>query len=217
MKSQQSFWRLGNIGYALLLLAGVLYAAGGLTRYDAQPESKLRIDGTSTIHDWTIEGNIIGGFLEADENFAKDPGVAAKVKPKVEVTIPVRSIKSDKKAMDNVMYEAMKQKENPQIKYRLKEMTLKGKPASAEGPFLFDTKGELTVSGVTRTNDMVVTMEKLAGNKLKFSSTNTLKMTDFGIKPPAPALALGMIKTADDVKVSFSWVTAPASGEAKSQ
>src|SRR5262245_49213234 len=99
MKSQQSFWKLGNLGYALLVAAGALYAAGGLTRYDAQPESKLRIDGTSTIHDWTVEGNIIGGFLEADENFSKDPSVVSKVKPKVEVTIPVRSIKSDKVSM----------------------------------------------------------------------------------------------------------------------
>jgi polyisoprenoid-binding protein YceI len=93
-------------------------------------------------------------------------------------------------------------------------MTLKEKPSSPHGPYLFDTRGELTISGVTRTNAMVVAMEKLDANKWKFSGTNSMKMTDYGIKPPSPALALGLIKTGDDVTVSFEWVTA---GETKTQ
>jgi len=35
-------------------------------------------------------------------------------------------------------------------------------------------------------------------------------MTDHGIKPPSPALAMGLIKTGDDVKVSLEWVLAKA-------
>ena len=216
MKTQHRLLSFGTISAALLLTAGALYAAGAMVRYEAQPESKVRIDGTSTIHDWTVQGTIIGGFVEADPNFAKDPGTVSKMNPKVEVTIPVRSLKSDQAtAMNNVMYEAMKQKEFPKIEYRLKQMTLKSQPSSPAGPYLFDTKGDLTVSGVTRTNEMIVSMVKLADNKLKFTGTNSLKMTDFGIKPPAPALALGMIKTGDDVRISFEWVTAQGSGEAK--
>jgi hypothetical protein len=34
-------------------------------------------------------------------------------------------------------------------------------------------------------------------------------MTSFGIKPPAPKLALGLIHTDDDVKVTFEWLTSP--------
>src|SRR4030095_7357154 len=182
-------------GAVFLLTAGTLYAAENMVRYVAQPESKLRIEGTSTMHDWTVETTVLGGFLEADSSFASNVIPGAKMKPKVEVTIPVRQIKSDKKAMDNVMYEAMKQKEHPAIKYRLTEMALKEQPSAPNGPYLFDTKGELTVSGVTATHEMVVAMEKLEANKSKYSGTNSLKMTHFGIKPPSPALALGLIKT----------------------
>jgi hypothetical protein len=32
-------------------------------------------------------------------------------------------------------------------------------------------------------------------------------MTDFGMKPPAPSVGLGLIKTADEVKLTFEWVT----------
>jgi hypothetical protein len=34
-----------------------------------------------------------------------------------------------------------------------------------------------------------------------------LKMTDFGIQPPSPAVALGLIKTADEVTINFEWKT----------
>ena len=197
---------------ALSVALVALVAAENTARYQAQPNaSKMRIDGTSTIHDWYAESALIAGFFEAGADFGKDVTAVAAAKPKVEVTIPVRSLKSSGKApMDSVMHEAMKQKENPTIKYRLRDMTLKSKASSANGPHLFDTVGELTVSGVTRTNEMVVALEKLADNKVKFTGTNTVKMTDFGIRPPAPALALGLIKTGDDVKVSFEWVVAPA-------
>jgi hypothetical protein len=33
-------------------------------------------------------------------------------------------------------------------------------------------------------------------------------MTDFGIEPPAPKIALGAITTGDDIKFSFEWVVA---------
>jgi hypothetical protein len=40
-----------------------------------------------------------------------------------------------------------------------------------------------------------------------------VKMTDFGIEPPAPKIALGAIKTSDDVKLTFEWITAPKKAE----
>jgi hypothetical protein len=42
-------------------------------------------------------------------------------------------------------------------------------------------------------------------NLMKVTGTTTLKMTDFKVEPPAPKLALGMIKTGDEVKLIFDW------------
>jgi polyisoprenoid-binding protein YceI len=193
---------------AALLLAFAVCAGAENVRYEARPGSKVKIDGTSTIHDYTVESSIIGGFIEFDSNFPLDPSKETgdlKVTPKVDVSIPVRSIKSGKSLMDDVMHDAMKVKDFSTIKYTLKEM--KPKERKAGDPLQFDTKGDLTVSGVTKEIDMVVTMEP-TGNKLKTTGTKALKMTDFGIKPPAPAVGLGLIKTSDDVKISFEWITA---------
>ena len=37
-----------------------------------------------------------------------------------------------------------------------------------------------------------------------------VKMTSFGIQPPAPKIALGLISTGDDVKIAFEWNTGAA-------
>ena len=189
----------------------LLFAAASLqaepTRYQAQPGSKLKLEGTSTIHDWTVEGGIIGGFIEFQSEFPLDPAKPnseTKVTPKVEVSVPVRSLKSGKKLMDEIMHDALKVKDFGTIKYTLTDW--KAKDRKAGDPLQFDTKGEITVAGVKKPMDMVVTLTP-EGNKLKAVGTKELKMTDFGIKPPAPAVGLGLIKTADEVKVTFEWVT----------
>ncbi len=70
----------------------------------------------------------------------------------------------------------------------------------------FDAKGTLTVSGVTKDITMPVTMlRRVDQSRVTFSGATALKMTDFKITPPAPASALGLIKTGDDVKLTFEW------------
>jgi polyisoprenoid-binding protein YceI len=197
---------------AVALLASALTSLNADTiRYDARPGSKLKIDGTSTVHDWTVESSIIGGFMEFDSNFPLDPAQASpelKVTPKVEVRIPVRSIKSGKSLMDEIMHDAMLVKDHSQITYVLKEMKLKDPNRKPGSPLEFDTKGDLTVAGKTKAIDMVVAFQPADGGKLKVVGSKDLKMTDFGISPPSPKVALGFIKTADEVKITFEWMTA---------
>lgn len=194
------------------LVAAVLVlsvaCASAQVRYQATPGSKLKLDGTSTVHDWTVNGAIIGGFVEFESEAAVDPAqTPGEVKAKVEVNVPVTSLKSGKKMMDEIMHDALKVKDHKNIKYVLKEM--KAQSRKAGDALKYDTKGEITVGGVTKPMDMVVTLVP-EGDKLKATGTKQLKMTDFGIKPPAPAVGLGLIKTADEVSVTFEWVTKKA-------
>lgn len=191
---------------AFCLLACSDSPAQNAVRYEAQPGAgKVRIDGTSTLHDWAVESHAVGGFMELDPTFDSDLKTVT-TPPKVEVTIPVRQLKNleGKKSMDNVMYEHMNLKEHPAIKYRLLELAPKTGAASQ-----FDAKGELTVSGITRTNMMTITMERVEKTKIKVTGTSSLRMTDFDIKPPAPSiLGLKPIKTGDEVNLSFDWTVA---------
>ena len=181
-----------------LLLTAVLVGAlpAVADSYKARPGSSIKIAGTSNIHDWTVESKLIGGSMELKGDLAK----AGKVDATAEAKISVRSIKSDKKAMDDIMHAAMKVEQNPTVVFTLKELT-------AQGNMKFEAKGELTLAGVTKEVKFPVTMEKIEGDQLKVKGVLDTKMTDFGIQPPAPNIPGNPIKTADEVKVTFEWLT----------
>jgi polyisoprenoid-binding protein YceI len=208
MKTSSLLSRRTVLGVALLLAALPLRAADTV-KYVAQPGSEVKIDGTSNIHDWTVKGQIISGFMEVSPAFEKDLKAVTPA-PKVDVSIPVRSLKSGNGKMDEVMQEHMNMKQFKTITYQLTSLTLKGEPKAANGPAEYTSTGDLTVSGAKKTIEMPVTIERMDGGKLKVKGSIPIKMTDHQIKPPAPALAMGLIKTGDDVKVSIEWIVAKA-------
>ena len=197
---------------AALFLGGILSVfSAESVRYEAEPGgSKMKIDGTSTLHDWTVECGVIGGFMELDATFPDGSATPSAVQPRVEVSIPVRQLKSGKKSMDTVMLDAMKQEKFPKIEYKM--IALKPKPGAAGQ---FDATGSLTIAGVTKTNTMAVTIARADGHKLKVTGGTAVKMTDFGIKPPSPDVPglSALIKTGDEVKLSFEWMTAKAAAK----
>ena len=197
-----------RLSAALLCLASAA-SAQNLVRFESQPGSKLRMDGTSTIHEWHAESQLLGGFIELDAALVETPDKLkpGKVAAKGETFVAVRSLKcSSGKAMDAVMQEAMKEKENPRIAFKLVELTLKDVKGTAVN---FDAKGTLTVSGVTQDITFPVTMQRRVDqSRVSFSGATAMKMTDFKITPPAPTSALGIIKTGDEVKLTFEWALA---------
>jgi hypothetical protein len=178
--------------------------------------NKIRMEGTSSMHDWQVESSMIGGKAEVGPDFPLKPGAVVKPGPvtaKVEVFIPVQQLKSIEKdgkpykaSMDTRMYEEMREKDNKRISYSLTSLTLKEAPKAADQPYVFESVGNLCVAGVTNKITMPVTVTVLEENKVKFAGSVTVKITDFKMQPPAlTVLGLG-IKTGDDVKLFFEWV-----------
>jgi len=211
-----------------LALAALPVVAADLVRLDTTPTgNKVRIEGTSTIHDWQVEGSVIGGFVEVGPGFPLRPGATVqpgKVPANVSVFIPVRNLKSIEKdgkpystSMDKIMYEKLLEPTHKRITYTLKELELKELPKTPDAPYVFTSRGELCVAGVTNTITMPVTVTVLGENKVKFGGSVPVKMTDFKITPPAPSVALGLIKTGDEVKLMFEWVAAKRATPAPAQ
>jgi polyisoprenoid-binding protein YceI len=211
-----------------ILLAGILAAtmstslttrAADTTKFSARSGSKMRMEGTSNIHDWQVESPLILGYLEVGSNFPVEPGQSVspgKVEAKGEASVTVRSLKSIEKdgkpysdRMDEVMGEKLKMEQFPKIIYRLTELTLKEPAKSKDAPYVFDSKGDLEIAGVTNSVSMPINVLPMPDKKLKISGTVTVKMTDFKIEPPAPKIALGAIKTGDEVKLIFDWMVGP--------
>lgn len=203
----------------LLAVAALPLTAADVVRLDTTPTgNKIRMEGTSTIHDWQCEGTIIAGHVEVGSGIPLKPGAEAKpgkVDAKASVFIPVRSLKSIKKdgkpydtSMDNRMYEALNEANHKRISFTLTGLTLKEAPKAPEAGWTAEAVGELTVAGVTNKITMPVTVTPIGENKVKFAGSTTVKMTDFKVTPPAlTVLGLG-IKTGDEVKLFFEWVAA---------
>ena len=198
-----------NLALAVaLLLAGSLQAQNKVT-YQGQPGSKVKIEGTSNIHDWTVEGMIIAGTMELDEALLKDPK-PGKINATAKVSIPVRTLKSGKPRIDEVMQEHMNMAKFKNIEYTLTELVLKEPPKSAGGPFVLESKGDLPVSGLTKKITMPVPITKVGPDKCKASGSISLKMNQYNIKPPnANIPGMAQTTTGDDVKVSVDWMTGP--------
>jgi len=211
--------RMYTVAAIALGIATALPVVAQTTRFDSRPGAlKMRIEGTSNIHNWQVEGKLIGGYIEVGKDFPTEAGktvAPGKVDAKVEAFVPVRSLVSVEKdgspystKMDEIMWEKLKVAECPKIFFRLTELTLKEAPKAKDQPYVFDSKGELAVGGVTNKVSVPVSVTPMADGKIRITGTAALTMTDFKIDPPAPKIALGIIKTGDDVKIIFDWQVA---------
>ena len=59
-----------------LVLAGTCLEAADARLYISKPGSKIRMEGTSSVHDWQAETPFIGGQIEAGADFPQELGQA---------------------------------------------------------------------------------------------------------------------------------------------
>lgn len=175
--------------------------------------TRVSIEGTSSLHDWLVEGLIIGGTLEVGPQFPLDRASAkvGRLDARVEVFIPVRSLKSMKNgkaysnAMDDIMYGKLLESQHKRILYRLTELTLKEVPADPNVPIVLEARGDLVAAGVTNSITMLVNLLQPRPNQLRLSGSVSVKMTDFRIEPPSPKI-VDFITTGDEVTLRFDWL-----------
>lgn len=168
---------------AVILLAGWTM----MPDMSIQPESKLWVEGTSTIHDWTMT---VGAF---DGSVTATTGEIGAVS----VTVPVAQLTADNGTMNKKAQKALRADKHPTITYNLTSADLKGAGS-------FEAKGQLTIAGVTQPANFAVKGEQVADGRFRYTGSTRVNMSDFGVK--APTAMLGTIKTGDEVVVHFNVV-----------
>jgi len=208
-----------NIRIVLALVVAFTLSAQGAdqkTTYYAKSGSKVRIDGTANMmhKEWIMQGPIIIGSLQVGSGFPTEQGQQpkpGKIEAEGKATIPLNSLHSvepdgrpyDVK-MDDRMYQQMKAEQYKTINYSLKELTLQGPSKTDKAAYDFDSKGDLTVCGVTKPVSFPVVITLMPTNTIKVTGSVTVKGTDFGVEP-VKLPALGLV-TGDDYKISFDWM-----------
>ncbi|MBC8124980.1 MAG: YceI family protein [Candidatus Kapabacteria bacterium] len=182
-----------------LLIVSLLFMVGIVNLAQAETfESKsvvVRIDGTSTLHDWTAPAE----KAKANGDLTIINGELIKVNA-MWVQVDVLSIKSEKgKDMDEKIYEALSVENHPTITFNVSSQKSIRKQ---ESEYIIETVGELTIAGVKKNVDLTVKGTMQGNGDMVFKGSIKLLMSQYGMK--RPTAMLGMIKCGDAVTVSFT-------------
>jgi len=190
-----------NIRSTLLALAIVLPASGAWTVANEtlvlQPQSRLWIDGTSSIRSFSCKAGEVNAVVEASgpnaiqQLLAADKGVKT-----VSVTVPAEQLDCGNGTMNEHMRKAIKLSEHKTIEFRLADYDVAKNSDGVAGTI----RGTLLLGGVTKP----ITLKaegKPEGGMLHITGVYELNMTEYGLKPPT--LMFGRIKVGQTVKVNY--------------
>jgi polyisoprenoid-binding protein YceI len=184
---------------AVLSLLATAVRGQETARVAVSPDSKLWIDGTSNLHGWSCKAEKIEAVVDFDAAAASQLASAPpKALKRVEVKVPVRSLKCGHGGMDDNLYKALNADAEPNVSYILATFEAAGETKDS---FTLHTVGTLKIAGKENKLEMDVVATRLADGTIKATGTVPIKMTDYGIKPPTAIF--GRLKTGDEVKVNF--------------
>lgn len=152
-------------------------------------ESKIAINGTSSIHDWTSNLTKFSGdgvFIIGQQKLIKADSVT--------ISMNVKSIKSGKSIMDSKTRDALQEEDYPAIRFKSTQATLISDKK-------LRCKGDLTMAGITREVMTDVNIEYI-NSDLIINGVINITMSNYGIEPPVALL--GTLKTGDEVTVEFN-------------
>jgi len=169
---------IGILGCLVFLTLNTVQAQ----TYKSVPKvSVIKINGTSSVHDWESTTDQINADLVL--------ATGGKQIQSLVVKVPVKSIKSGKGLMDSKTYDAFESDKNPLITFQMTDATsfkLTGKDVEAI------VNGNITMAG---------TGKVLADGSFQFKGSVPLKLSEFKMK--SPTAMMGMLKTGDAVTINF--------------
>lgn len=153
--------------------------------------SKVTVDGTSNVHDWTVEAKAMNGRLDAQLESA------LKIN-QLTFTVEVEQLKSGKSGMDKNTYKALNSTKFKTIDFKMTKIQKITK--ISDNNYQLELLGDLTISGKTKTV-VINSTAQVQGSKLVLNGKHKLNMTHYGVEPPKALM--GTIKTGEEVTVNF--------------
>jgi len=185
----------------LFALAIALPASGAWTVANEmlvlQPQSRLWIDGASTIRSFSCKAGEVNAVVEAaGPNAIPQLLTGEKGVKTVHVTIPAERLDCGNGTMNEHMRKAIKLAEHQSIEFRLADYDVARGADGVSGTI----NGTLLLGGVTKPITLKAEGEP-QGGMFHVTGSYELDMTEYGLKPPT--LMFGRIKVAKTVKVNY--------------
>jgi polyisoprenoid-binding protein YceI len=161
-----------------------------------QPESKLWVEGKSTIRSFSCQAADISAVVDAVPNGIAQVAAAQKGIRAVRITVPAEKLECGNGTMNDHMRKAIQLSENPVIEFNMASYDVSKATEGVSGTLT----GTLKLGGVTKTIAIPATANPENGS-LHVIGAYELKMSDFDLTPPS--LMFGRIKVRDELNVKF--------------
>ena len=188
---------------ALIVPTGIAWTAYR-ARVPLQPESKVWVEGGSTVRSYTCRADRVNGTVTTNEGSTSIviPDLKKTVKD-AEVSVAVAGLECGNGTMNGHLRKALKADANPKITLRINSYEVT--PAS-------DAAGKVKMSGTLNIagQEKAVTIDGNAateGGKLRVKGSKQIKMSEWGVKPPS--LMMGTMKVHDPVTIHFDVALKP--------
>jgi hypothetical protein len=190
-----------NNKISIVLLAFLMVSLGGQaqTSYTLAKESTMKIDGSSTVSDWSVE------VAEATGNFTISKEIKIEVGEilysNLEFSFPVDKMESGRgPIMNDKIKVALISDVHPSVTYK----SIENKITAVNGnKFKLESVGTITAAGVSK--PLIVKLNGLFNNETKainFEGAADVTMTMFNIVKPTAFF--GKLQTADELAVTFN-------------
>ncbi|MGA9211241.1 YceI family protein [Kaistella sp.] len=171
------------VNFKTLVLAFGLFSGLAAAQKINSSNVKTTVSGTSTLHEWsmtstsgTFSGNVSGNAIQ-DMSYKMGS----------------KTLKSGKGPMDTNAYKAIQADKYPSITFTATSVNM-GKGTMT---------GKLTVTNVTKTITIPTNVTK-NGNSYTVWGQANIKMTDYGIIPPA--FMMNTVKTGNEITITVNAV-----------
>lgn len=167
--------------------------------------SRLWIQGSSNVNEFECNATNYTG--EATLPAYNDPSQLLNLDSEllfVKVDIEVDSIDCGKRKMNSDLREALQAKSYPDITFVFDDANLLSVPQSIDDGFEVEVQGYLTVAGTTKKISFQTDAYFLDDRRVRAVGESTIKMTDYGVKPPTALM--GLIRADEELTVHFDLV-----------
>lgn len=174
-------------------------------RLTASPDSRLWVDGTSTLRDFSCEaGRMDVTVVLGSPPSGLDASEVAGAVEDASAAVPALRLDCGNDTMNKHMRNALKVEYVSTIRFRLARHAV---AAAAGDSATVEMSGNLTLAGVERALPLVVTLRRESGDTLRVTGGVDLDMTDFDVEPPS--LFFGTLNVGRRVEVLFDVLLTP--------
>lgn len=170
-----------------------------------QPESRLWVEGTSTVRGFSCAAGTINAAVEAGTTGAVAATLSGqKAIRSVRIEIPAKSLDCDNGTMNGHMYKALDADKHGSIVF-----SMNGYEVSPNGGDAATVRltGNLRLGGQEKPITMTAAAKQGPGGTLQVTGSQEVRLSEHGLK--APTLMMGTMKVGDAVQVKYDLLLKP--------